>query len=365
MITNVQTKGLTVWNDMPVVNGTLMAHVASEHKESALKSLDDLNVKYEIVSHNLQEIIDKEKQEAKKKRVAGGYLNFETYNTLRDIYDYLNSLPQKYAGMATPISIGRTHENRDIRGVIIRNTDSVLKEIVFFECGIHAREWVSTATCLWIINELLSKQNSLLQRFEFHIIPVVNPDGYSYTWTIDRLWRKNRSPSGNGCFGVDLNRNFDIDFCRVGCSRNPCDKEVYCGAYGFSERETQAVRDYVFSIEDRLKVYFDLHAFAQVWMYPYSYKKDYADNYYELDELSRIGVTALSSVSSTQYRRGPISQVISSLDWVYENTNCKLCFALELRDTGRYGFILPPSLIRPTAIETWTGISATLSRIPR
>ena len=31
-----------------------------------------------------------------------------------------------------------------------------------------------------------------------------------YTWTDDRLWRKNRRVnSGSGCVGVDLNRNFN------------------------------------------------------------------------------------------------------------------------------------------------------------
>ena len=59
-------------------------------------------------------------------------------------------------------------------------------------------------------------------------VPVVNPDGYEvilkkevmylfqiddffqYTWTTNRLWRKNRHPTpGSACTGVDLNRNYD------------------------------------------------------------------------------------------------------------------------------------------------------------
>lgn len=61
---------------------------------------------------------------------------------------------------------------------------------------------------------------SLIDNVDFYIVPVLNPDGYRYTWTQDRLWRKNRSArrcslaQGFGsyqscCQGVDLNRNFD------------------------------------------------------------------------------------------------------------------------------------------------------------
>ena len=42
------------------------------------------------------------------------------------------------------------------------------------------------------------------------VIPLVNPDGYNYAWTRDRLWRKNRRANTGGSFGVDLNRNWDI-----------------------------------------------------------------------------------------------------------------------------------------------------------
>ncbi|KAJ8311404.1 hypothetical protein KUTeg_010759 [Tegillarca granosa] len=56
-----------------------------------------------------------------------------------------------------------------------------LKPIIFIDAGIHAREWIAPATAIYIID-------------------------------MDRLWRKTRSPQADGCFGVDPNRNFDIDF---------------------------------------------------------------------------------------------------------------------------------------------------------
>jgi hypothetical protein len=38
---------------------------------------------------------------------------------------------------------------------------------------------------------------------------VLNVDGYSFTWTNNRMWRKTRRPNqGSSCIGTDPNRNF-------------------------------------------------------------------------------------------------------------------------------------------------------------
>ena len=53
----------------------------------------------------------------------------------------------------------------------------------------------------------------LVDSYDWYILPVVNPDGYVYTWTDDRLWRKSRRPNrGSECIGTDLNRNFDFQW---------------------------------------------------------------------------------------------------------------------------------------------------------
>ena len=93
-----------------------------------------------------------------------------------------------------------------------------------------------------IIEEHITKDpitKKILDKYEIHIMPLVNPDGYEYTWTdvsawLDipnfndckqikqfhlfcllksRLWRKNRAPNaGSSCIGVDLNRNFGFQW---------------------------------------------------------------------------------------------------------------------------------------------------------
>lgn len=48
----------------------------------------------------------------------------------------------------------------------------------------------------------------------------------------------------------------------------------------------------------------------------------------------------------------------SSTDWAYAGAKIKYSFAIELRDTGRQGFMLSNSQIIPTAEENFAGIRA-------
>ena len=139
------------------------------------------------------------------------------------------------------------------------------------ECGIHSAEWITPVFCLYVIQKLIDTNlEGPLQHFNFYILPMLNPDGYLYSWSNYRLWRKNRRPhncsatdippmmnrgwarnlqhlndiDGTACYGVDLNRNFNISF---GTYEEEEEKAAsfwsptYHGPDAFSEPETQAV----------------------------------------------------------------------------------------------------------------------------
>lgn len=59
---------------------------------------------------------------------------------------------------------------------------------IFIESNIHAREWITSSTATWFINELLTSTDpvimDLAQNIDWYIIPVLNVDGFHYTHTV-------------------------------------------------------------------------------------------------------------------------------------------------------------------------------------
>lgn len=75
----------------------------------------------------------------------------------------------------------------------------------------HAREWVSQATVVYFLHRLIEDPQAsaeLLNNLDWIIIPNLNPDGYSWSYTQNRMWRQNRHRINETCIGVDLNRNW-------------------------------------------------------------------------------------------------------------------------------------------------------------
>lgn len=56
-----------------------------------------------------------------------------------------------------------------------------------------------------------------------------------------------------------------------GASSHPCD-DTYCGPYPESEPEVKAVAKFLRKHKKRVKAYISIHAYAQMLLYPYSYK---------------------------------------------------------------------------------------------
>lgn len=72
---------------------------------------------------------------------------------------------------------------------------------------------------------------------------------------------------------------------------------------------------------------------------------------------------AIRNVGGPSYTVGPAANTLypaagGSDDWAKGTMKIKYAYTIELRDNGRYGFVLPASYIQPTAKEALAAVRA-------
>ncbi|TRM65939.1 hypothetical protein BD626DRAFT_486289 [Schizophyllum amplum] len=270
----------------------------------------------------------------------------------------------------------------------------------------HAREWIATSTATYLTHALASNASEpgslrqLLKHYDFHIISAPNPDGYVYTWEHDRFWYKNRQALGRGvaCTGLDLNRNwgykwrpvthgsadFEVelledelladDNAALGKKKkpkkpkptpDPCSAS-YPGQRPFQAPEVNALANYIDAIGSgvggapsrEVGIYLDLRSFGQMLSTPYSYscQRIPRDNEDQLE--AAMGATKrMRTAHGVTYKAGRLCEHLYNaygnvMDYMYKRAGIKYSYSLHLRDTGTYGFLIPPEWIRPVGEET-------------
>lgn len=332
-------------------------------------------MRYEVIVPDVQARIDAESAEIRRLREADDpqwYLNYHNY---ADNKAYCQALAAAYPGLCTYQVIGQSLQGREIFAIRITGPGSTAnRPASLWFGGQHAREWINVPVPEYHAEQLLVRYATdshikfLVDNHEFLFVPIMNPDGYDYTWTTNRLWRKNRRPNSNnpatGCatnFGVDLNRNWGYQWGVIpgGGSSGTCNNDTYRGVAAFSEPETQVMRDYIIA-NPRLKSTMDWHSYSQLVMSPWAYTATLPSPpsaSATFDMLTSQMAAAIFSVHGQTYVSGPLQPTLyqangCSVDWSWGARGI-LGLTIELRDTGQTGFQLPPEQIVPTCEETW------------
>uniref|UniRef100_A0AAY4DUU1 Peptidase M14 domain-containing protein n=1 Tax=Denticeps clupeoides TaxID=299321 RepID=A0AAY4DUU1_9TELE len=300
--------------------------------------------------------------------------DYTIYHPLAEISTWMGQMVSENPDVVTLVDYGSTYENRTISLLKIGLKSDVTKKAVWMDCGIHAREWISPAFCQYFVKEILrtyktdSKVEELLKNLDFYITPVLNVDGYLYTWkdNTTRLWRKTRSPGTDGCdcIGTDLNRNFEANWGMVGVSQNCC-SNVYPGFKALSEAEARSVVDFVEPRKNDIVCFFTIHSYGQLILFPYGHPNVTAPNYNELAEISQAAAKAIKAVHGMTYTVGSFAEALypaagSSMDWA-RLIGIPFAFTFELRDEG--SFELPENQILPTCEETYAGVHSVITYV--
>lgn len=199
--------------------------------------------------------------------------NFKDVTTIATVLDSLATANPRIV----LDTIGFSFEGRPIHGVKIGEPDDAFERPnVLYVATHHAREWISTEFAMRLITYLADSLAltpngaALLAARDVWVVPVLNPDGYQFSFEVERLWRKNRRPNGDGSVGVDLNRNYP-GFWRyddLGSSGQTA-AETFRGAAPGSEPEVAALM--AFHAAHPPAVAISYHSFTNLILHPYGF----------------------------------------------------------------------------------------------
>uniref|UniRef100_A0A3P9JVI2 Carboxypeptidase A1 n=1 Tax=Oryzias latipes TaxID=8090 RepID=A0A3P9JVI2_ORYLA len=366
---------LDFWKGVTAVSCPVHVRAPFQFLQLLKRILKRKDISYVTMIDDLQAVLDEEQKEielfarALKPKNTDSF-NYSRYHKLSEIYSFQDMLVAENPNLVSKIVIGQSYEARPL-SVLKFSTGGTNRRAIWIDTGIHAREWITQASGIWFAKKIVTDYGrdpiltDILNGMDILLEIVTNPDGYEYTHTTNRLWRKSRKPNPrSNCIGVDLNRNWDSGFGGPGASSNPC-SETYHGPRAHSESEVKSIVDFV-KTHGNIKAFISIHAYSQLLLYPYGHTRNPAKDQTELDSLAQRAVKDLASLYGTRYRYGSIISTIyqasgGSIDWAYDR-GIKYSYTFELRDTGRYGFLLPSSQIIPTSEETWLALEAIMDR---
>ncbi|KAH9875119.1 hypothetical protein J1614_004608 [Plenodomus biglobosus] len=299
---------------------------------------------------------------------------FTAYHPYADHIQFLRDLQGGYPGNSEIVNVGTSVQGRPLTGIHIWGSGGKgSRPAVVIHGNVHAREWITSMTTEYFAWQLLTKYasdatiKSYVDKFDFYITPIGNPDGFVYSQTTDRLWRKNRQTvSGNTCVGRDINRNWPYKWeVTGGASTNPC-SETYKGVAAGDAPENRGLRTQIDALRASrgISLYLDIHSYGLYVLWPYGYDCGLQpSNAAQHRSLATRAQSAIRAVSGTRYTVGPSCSTLyattgSSTDYTDVVGNATYSYTYELRDTGTFGFALPANQIQPTVRETWAGVAS-------
>jgi len=340
--------------------------------QAGLGTLDRAGIPYRVTIADLQNRIDAE--QTRLAQPMEGLAWFSDFKNLAAVNARLDEMVAAFPNLVSIVNAGTSIQGRVIRGIrISRYPAGTVLPAFIFTGTLHAREWASTMTTMWIAEQFVENNTidpriaAALDSAEVYIFPVQNPDGYEYTWATggNRLWRKNRRLISGTTYGVDLNRNWGLGWGGSGSS-GTTSSDTYRGTAAFSEPESVGMRDFVIA-RPNLVGHIDFHSYSQLWLWPWSYTTTASPDQTALAAVGNPMKTAIAAVNGKNYTAGPSGSTYGLTagcidDWTYGNQGL-MSGTIEVRDTGTYGFVMPTSEILPNAKENFAAAITMIEKL--
>lgn len=360
-------------------------HMRDEDSESVSRYLARAKITARPIIENLSDQFDA--QFDARWWCEDGCCDF--YQTYESISDWVSSTFGRYHEYGVFLATeGESFEGRSIRSLQIEgNSHDFLRPTIIINAGIHAREWLGVASVMHAIDDLLADYQAgdpeavqILTDVRLLVLPVLNPDGYAFTWSDDRMWRKNRQifdDAPESCVlhsadpvGVDLNRNgvAGWDDCVGECimAYDYCDEgsyQVFRGPEPLVAPELQTLIAAIERMGISARGHMDVHTFSQYVLHPHAYTP-HPSAHSEHASTSLDMAAAMTDEHGQEYVGGEAYSILypaggTTMDHVYQELGITHAYTLEMRPDpyNPWHFAPPPSQICPTADEVRAAIS--------
>ncbi|MBS1262781.1 MAG: Carboxypeptidase T [Calditrichaeota bacterium] len=265
----------------------------------------------------------------------------DSYHDLDETYDALYELEAQYPDVIKIDSVG--HSQKDHEPILlVKISENVHidedEPTVLIVGHIHGEEILGNEITLRVIEELASDMHPEFryrrENLEMYFIPTMNPEGMKVVfgdpddpdliWGPDVTYRKNKRDNlgdgvfryqvgwGNDTSGVDLNRNFALNFFHGDTLFHLVDEtepyDYYRGPGPFSEAETQVVRDLHYDLQPLYGITFHSSrsgSFSEKVFYPWDWNEGdelkMAPDQDVLDDVATSFAERISSLSGGTY----------------------------------------------------------------
>ncbi|CAH2241663.1 jg26963 [Pararge aegeria aegeria] len=357
--------GVHFWKTPAQVGDYASVISSPEEKYSLEHILRKRSIYYDVMVDNIQQAFE-DQIISRRKRDTRKQLFWTNFQTMSDIYEWFQHLANTHGDIVSIIRAGQSFEGKNITGVRISRGTARNRPIIFVEGGQIGADWLSPTVITYLVDQLVLGDNTEARRasedFEWHIFPILNPDGHEFTQNSDRLWLKNRRPTTGRAIGVDLSRNWNSHWGIIGGSFVPEDNN-FIGLGPFTEVETRAVSRYIESISSRLVSSLSFRAFGQRLLIPFAHSINQMYNYNDTIIIGRRAMGSLSVRYNTRFNVGTSRAVHdgatgSIADWIKHRFNPPVVFTYQLRDEGTWGYTLPANQVLPSCEETFDSVMA-------
>ncbi|KAK1574380.1 zinc carboxypeptidase [Colletotrichum navitas] len=290
-------------------NHDVETHIDIVISPDQVETIGALGLDFRVLRKDLGESISAESQSSSTyKRDVSDLSWYDSYHPYEDHVRYFADLHDAFPNNSKLVYSGRSFENLSIHGIHLFGDEGPGKPA--------AVEYI-TLQLIKAHQNATKATDSISKQYDFHIFPVVNPDGFVY-------------------------------------SQEPSDTI-----------ENQGLDAYVRKLRDSsgIKLYIGWHSYGQYILSPFGSNETlYAPDLGKWTKTASVlsEVIRDSSERRTTFTFGPSGATLytttgAAPDHVYVIGGADFSYTIELPDTGDYGFVLPPDRILGAAQEQWEG----------